>query len=133
QRPRIREAVDLQDVVERVLALERSALKRARVKATLTMPDDLPAVMGDPQELQQVVLNAIVNAIDAIEASGRPGTIDIRARRTDGHINFTVEDNGPGLTQEALDRIFEPFFTTKGDRGTGLGLTISLGLVKAIG
>lgn len=133
QRPRIREPVDLQDVVERVLALERSALKRARVKVVVTMASDLPAVMGDPQELQQVVLNAVVNAIDAIEASGRPGTIDIRARRTDGHLNFTVEDTGPGLTPEALERVFEPFFTTKGDRGTGLGLTISLGLVKAIG
>jgi PAS domain S-box-containing protein len=133
QRPRVREPVDLQDVVERVLALERSALKRARVKAVLTMADDLPAVMGDPQELQQIVLNAVVNAVDAIEASGRPGTIDIRARRTDGHISFTVEDTGPGLTPEALERVFEPFFTTKGDGGTGLGLTISLGLVKALG
>ena len=133
QRPRTREPVDLQDIVERVLALQRSALKRARVKAVVTMPDDLPAVIGDPQELQQVVLNAVVNATDAIEASERPGTIDIRARRTDGHISFTVEDSGPGLTPEALDRVFEPFFTTKGDRGTGLGLTISLGLVKALG
>ena len=133
QRPRVREPVDLQDVVERVLALQRSALKRARVKAVVTMPDDLPAVLGDPQELQQIVLNAVVNAVDAIEASERPGTIDIRARRTDGHISFTVEDTGPGLTPEALDRVFEPFFTTKGDRGTGLGLTISLGLVKALG
>ncbi len=133
QRPRVHEAVDLQDVVERVLALERSAMKRARVKAVVTMADDLPAVIGDPQELQQVVLNAVVNAIDAIEASERPGSIDIRARRTDGHISFTVEDTGSGLTPEALDRVFEPFFTTKGDRGTGLGLTISLGLVKALG
>ena len=133
QRPRVHEPVDLQDVVERVLALERSAMKRARVKAVVAMADDLPAVMGDPQELQQVVLNAVVNAIDAIEASERPGTIDIRARRTDGHISFTVEDTGPGLTPEALDRVFEPFFTTKGDRGTGLGLTISLGLVKGLG
>ncbi len=133
QRPRVREPVDLQDIVERVLALQRSALKRARVKAVVTMADDLPAVLGDPQELQQVVLNAVVNAVDAIEASERPGTIDIRARRTDGHISFSVEDTGPGLTPEALDRVFEPFFTTKGDRGTGLGLTISLGLVKALG
>jgi len=133
QRPRVHEPVDLQDVVERVLALERSALKRARVKAVVTMADDLPPVMGDPQELQQIVLNAVVNAVDAIEASERPGTIDIRARQTDGHLSFTVEDTGPGLTPEALDRVFEPFFTTKGDRGTGLGLTISLGLVKALG
>jgi PAS domain S-box-containing protein len=133
QRPRVSEPVDLQDIVERVLALQRSALKRSRAKTVLTMADDLPAVIGDPQELQQVVLNAVVNAIDAIEASGRPGTITIEARRTDGHISFTVDDTGPGLSPEALERVFEPFFTTKGERGTGLGLTISLGLVKAIG
>jgi PAS domain S-box-containing protein len=133
QRPRVQEPVDLQEIVERVLALQRSALKRARVKTVMTMSDDLPAVIGDPQELQQVVLNAVVNAIDAIEASGRPGSITIQARRTDGHISFTVDDTGPGLSPEALERVFEPFFTTKGDRGTGLGLTISLGLVKAIG
>ena len=133
QRPRVREPIDLQDVVERVLVLQRSALKRARVKAVVTIADDLPAVMGDAQELQQIVLNAVVNAVEAIEASDRPGTIDIRARRTDGHISFTVEDTGPGLTPQALDRVFEPFFTTKGETGTGLGLTISLGLVKAMG
>jgi two-component system NtrC family sensor kinase len=74
-----------------------------------------------------------VNAIDAIEASARPGTVTIEARRTDGHISFTVDDTGPGLSPEALDRVFEPFFTTKGERGTGLGLTISLGLAKAMG
>jgi len=133
QRPSVREPVDLQDVVERVVALQRSALKRARVKTVVTMPDDLPAVIGDPQELQQIVLNAVVNAIDAIESSGRPGSITIEARRTDGHISFTVDDTGPGLSPEALDRVFEPFFTTKGERGTGLGLTISLGLAKAMG
>jgi len=133
QRPRVHEPVDLQDIVERVLALQRSALKRARVKTVVTMPDDLPAVIGDPQELQQIVLNAVVNGIDAIEAGGRPGSITIEARRTDGHISFTVDDTGPGLSPEALERVFEPFFTTKGDRGTGLGLTISLGLVKALG
>jgi PAS domain S-box-containing protein len=133
QRPRVHEPVDLQNLVERVLALQRSALKRARVKAVVTMADDLPEVAGDPQEVQQIILNAVVNAVDAIEASERPGTIDIRARRTDGHISLTVEDTGPGLTPAALDRVFEPFFTTKGDRGTGLGLTISLGLVKGMG
>ena len=133
QRPTVREPVDLQDIVERVLALQRSALKRARVKTVVTMADDLPAVIGDPQELQQIVLNAVVNAIDAIEASGRPGSITIEARRTDGHITFTVDDTGSGLSPEALERVFEPFFTTKGERGTGLGLTISLGLVKGIG
>lgn len=133
QRPRVRQAVDLQDIVERVLALQRSALKRARVKAVVALPPDLPAVMGDTQEVQQVVLNGVVNALQAIEGVGRPGRIEIRGQRTDGHVNLVIEDTGPGVAPQALERLFEPFFTTKGDAGTGLGLTISLGLVKAMG
>ncbi|MGH7672280.1 MAG: ATP-binding protein [Gemmatimonadales bacterium] len=133
QRPRVTQAVDIQDIVERVLALQRNALKRARVKVVVAVPPDLPGVMGDPQELQQIVLNAVVNALQAIEATDRPGTIEVRGQRTDGYVNLAIEDSGPGLPPEALERVFEPFFTTKGDTGTGLGLTISLGLVKAMG
>jgi signal transduction histidine kinase len=133
QRPRARIAVDLAELTERVLALQRSALKKARVRTALALPDDLPAVMGDPQELQQVMLNAVVNARQAIEAAGRPGQVLITARRTDDHVTVTVEDTGPGVPPEILDRVFEPFFTTKGEHGTGLGLSISFGLVRAMG
>ncbi|HYT05060.1 MAG TPA: ATP-binding protein [Gemmatimonadales bacterium] len=133
QRPRMLIAVDLVEIVERVLALQRSALKKGRIRAMLAAPDDLPVVIGDPQELQQVVLNAVVNARQAVEGSGRPGQIVIAARRTDDHVLVTVDDSGPGVPLEVLDRVFEPFFTTKGDAGTGLGLAISFGLVRAMG
>ena len=133
QRPRAYAAVDLAETVERVLSLQRSALKKARVRAAVAIPDDLPAVMGDPQELQQVVLNAVVNARQAVEASGRPGQVLIIAKRTDDHVLVAVEDTGPGVPPEILDRVFEPFFTTKGDEGTGLGLAISFGLVRGMG
>src|SRR2546425_4723080 len=128
-----RQPVDLQDVVERVVALQRSGLRKAQAKAVLQFPEDLPEVMGDPQELQQVLLNAVLNAQQAVASSGRPGTITIGARLTDGHVTLLVEDTGPGVAPEILDRIFEPFFTTKGPDGTGLGLAISLGIVKAMG
>src|SRR5574341_594366 len=82
QRPRTLQAVDLKDVTERVVALQRSALKKSRAQTTIDLPPDVPAVAGDPQELQQVVLNAIVNAREAIESTGRPGRITIAARRT---------------------------------------------------
>ncbi|HEX4600701.1 MAG TPA: ATP-binding protein [Gemmatimonadales bacterium] len=133
QRPREQVAVDLAEVFDRVLALQRSAFKKARVRVTVSVPHDLPVVIGDPQELQQVVLNALVNARQAIEAAGRPGKIALAARRNDHHVIVTVDDSGPGVPPEILDRVFEPFFTTKGEAGTGLGLAISFGLVRAMG
>jgi len=133
QRPRMQAAVDLAEVVERALALQRGPLKKARVRADWVVPADLPAVIGDVQELQQVVLNAVVNARQAIESTGRPGQVVITARRADGHVLVTVDDTGPGVPPEIMDRVFEPFFTTKGEQGTGLGLAISFGLVRAMG
>jgi signal transduction histidine kinase/ActR/RegA family two-component response regulator len=133
QRVRKPQAVDLQEVAERVVVLQRSALKKARVTATTTIPDDVPAVIGDVQELQQVLLNAVVNAREAIESTTRPGRIVITAQRNDSHVIVSVDDDGPGIPPAVLERAFEPFFTTKGEAGTGLGLAISLGLVKAMG
>jgi signal transduction histidine kinase/ActR/RegA family two-component response regulator len=133
QRPRMQTAVDLGEIAERVLALQRSALKKARIRATVSVPNDVPAVAGDPQELQQVVLNAVVNARQAIESTGRPGQITITARSSDHHVLVTVDDTGPGVPPEILDRVFEPFFSTKAEHGTGLGLAISFGLVRGMG
>jgi len=133
QRPHVRQPVDVKDVVARVVALHRSALKKARVQAIDLIPSDVPAVTGDAQELQQVLLNALVNAEQAIAATGRPGKVAFSSRRTDDRLVILVEDTGPGVAPEILDRVFEPFFTTKGDQGTGLGLSISYGLVKGMG
>src|SRR6184192_3968542 len=133
QRPRVKTAVDLGEIADRVLALQRSALKKARIRATISIPHDLPAVSGDPQELQQVMLNAVVNAAQAIEGTGRPGQIVIAGRSTDHHVLVTVDDTGPGVPPEILDRVFEPFFSTKAEHGTGLGLAISFGLVRGMG
>src|SRR3989454_1082254 len=133
QRPRMQTAVDLGEIADRVLALQRSALKKARIRATISIPHDLPAVSGDPQELQQVMLNAVVNAGQAIEGTGRPGQIAIAGRSTDHHVLVTVDDTGPGVPPEILDRVFEPFFSTKAEHGTGLGLAISFGLVRGMG
>jgi two-component system NtrC family sensor kinase len=133
QRPRTQTAVDLGEIAERVLALQRSALKKARIRATVWVPGGVPAVAGDPQELQQVLLNAVVNARQAIESTHRPGQITIAARPSDHHVVVTVQDTGPGVPPEILDRVFEPFFSTKAEHGTGLGLAISFGLVRAMG
>src|SRR6266702_46904 len=133
QRPHERQAVDIKDVVARVVALHRSALKKARVQAIDLIPSDVPAVVGDQQELQQVLLNALVNAEQAIAATGQPGKVVFSSRRVDDSLVILVEDSGPGVPPAILDRVFEPFFTTKGEQGTGLGLAISYGLVKGMG
>jgi signal transduction histidine kinase/CheY-like chemotaxis protein len=133
QRPHQRVAVDLKDVIERVLALQRNALKRALVQTTVSIDDHVPAVLGDPQELQQVVLNAVENALQAIEGTGRPGKIVLSARRVDSFVSLTIEDSGPGVPPHLLERVFDAFFTTKGEEGAGLGLSISMGLVRGMG
>src|SRR5207245_9787469 len=133
QRPRMEVAVDIAAILERVFALQRSRFKAPRVRVVVSLPDDLPVVTGDPQELQQVFLNAVVNARQAIDGTGRPGQITIAAGRTDHHVLVTVDDTGPGVPPELLERVFEPFFTTKGEQGTGLGLAISFGLVRTMG
>src|SRR5690349_10566053 len=125
QRPRVQQAVELEDVVRRVLALQRNPLKKARVEVEVQIAPDLPEVTGDPQELQQVLLNAVVNAVQAIAGTGRPGRILVAAQRADGQVLVTVEDNGPGVPAHVVDRVFEPFFSTKGEGGSGLGLAIS--------
>src|SRR2546426_5029595 len=79
------------------------------------------------------MLNAVVNAGQAIEGTGRPGQIAIAGRSTDHHVLVTVDDTGPGVPPEILDRVFEPFFSTKAEHGTGLGLAISFGLVRGMG
>ena len=88
---------------------------------------DMPAVIADPAQLQQVFLNLMLNSVDAID---REGTITIRTRRSaDGTVRIAIADDGPGIDGQALDKIFKPFFTTK-PHGTGLGLAICRRLIE---
>ncbi|MEO6350549.1 MAG: ATP-binding protein [Candidatus Limnocylindrales bacterium] len=104
------------------------------------MPTDLPNVWADAAQLQQVLLNLTLNAIQAIRSNRPSGTITVSARtenRTDDRARFVrvrVEDDGPGIAAEVRPRVFEPFFTTKYvGQGTGLGLSVSYGIVTAHG
>ncbi|HEY6853927.1 MAG TPA: ATP-binding protein [Gemmatimonadales bacterium] len=133
QRPRQPQPVDLWDAVDRVLALHTNALKKSRVRAIVEVDERIPPVLADPQELQQVLLNLVVNAEEAIAATGRPGTLRLSAGRSNHHVVILVEDSGPGIPPQLQERAFDPFFTTKGESGAGLGLSICLGLVKANG
>jgi two-component system NtrC family sensor kinase len=89
----------------------------------------LPVVVGDPHQLQQVLLNLLNNAYDAVEGTGRVGRIEIETAAVDDFVEIRVRDNGSGIANS--ERIFEPFFTTKPvGKGTGLGLSICYGIVR---
>jgi two-component system NtrC family sensor kinase len=92
--------------------------------------EDLPVVVGDPHQLQQVFLNILNNAYDAIQETRRPGKIEIVTTQRANELEVLIRDNGPGILQP--ERIFDPFFTTKEvGKGTGLGLSICYGIVRA--
>ena len=93
-----------------------------------------PLVNGDPGRLGQVVLNLIQNAIHALTASGRTGTVRVSVAAVTGGVELVVEDDGPGIPDYVLPRIFEPFFTTKRHgEGTGLGLAVTAEIVTRHG
>jgi two-component system, LuxR family, sensor kinase FixL len=125
----------LQDVVQRTLRLIGENLKRHGIALRLELPDDVPAVLARPQQLQQVLLNLVINAKDALVTAVPDGRrITITAACRDGGAELVVGDNGPGVPAELGKRIFQPFVTTKRARGgTGLGLSISKSIVEAYG
>lgn len=130
------EAASPAAIVEGALLLVRTLMRDDSVDLRVDVPADLPAIRCHAQGLQQVLMNLLTNARDAVEARP-PGArvVTLSARRPGGKeggfVRFTVEDNGVGITRELEGRIFEPFYTTKGrERGTGLGLSVSFGIVR---
>jgi two-component system NtrC family sensor kinase len=114
-------------VLERVLALASKYLQHRRVTLNRDLTADLPPIWGAPDELGQVFLNLVINALDAMPGGG---TLRISSRLTsDGRVAIAFTDTGQGIPREHLDRLFEPFFSTK-EGGTGLGLTISYNIIE---
>ena len=124
---------DLNDMIEQTLRLRAYPLRNAGVRIELQLDGALPHVSGDPQKLQQVLLNIIANAEYAME--GRSTRVVTVGTRVEGvHAVVTVTDTGRGMPPEVRHRIFEPFFTTKAEgSGTGLGLSVSYGIIQAHG
>lgn len=119
-------------LIEEVVALSAQRAKYSNVELVTRLEPKLPAISASHTELQQVFLNLINNALDAMEKRG--GTLEIGARREDDHIVIEVADDGPGIPQANLGRIFDPFFTTKPvGSGTGLGLSICYGIIHKMG
>jgi signal transduction histidine kinase len=128
----VAEIVDLNEVTREVIALSSGALRRSGVVLEMGLADDPPPVNGDRVQLQQVIINLLRNAIDAMrEIEGRPRQLLIQTER-DGaeNIRLTVQDTGIGFAPETADRLFESFYRTKND-GRGIGLAISRSIIEA--
>jgi two-component system NtrC family sensor kinase len=126
--------IDVNTIVERTLQLQDHSLRRNNVEVDFQPQPDLPAVIGDANQLIQVFLNLISNAEYAIREVRETGRIQIRIGRIGAHISVTVQDDGVGVAQEALPKLFDPFYTTKRPGGgTGLGLSICMSIVREHG
>ena len=125
------EPVDLNEATQEVIALSLSELQRNRVIIRPEFADDLPVVTGDRVQLQQVILNLLKNASDAMSAvNDRPRQLQIRTERgTDDEVRLTVQDAGVGLDPQAMERLFQAFYTTKND-GMGIGLSVSRSIIE---
>jgi len=128
-----RELVDVNDVIQEMIMLLRSEAARYSIAIDCQLSDGLPKITADRIQLQQVLMNLMINGIEAMKDLGSSGALSIRSQE-DGnrHVMVLVHDNGTGLPPERVDQIFNAFFTTK-PQGTGLGLAISRSIVESHG
>jgi two-component system NtrC family sensor kinase len=132
RRPPERRRVDVNEIVRDALQLHGPDLALKRVRAVTELESTLPKISADPYQLQQVLLNLFTNAAHAMSVSGRDGVLTVRTAESGKGVRIVVEDNGPGIPPEHLRQVFDPFFTTKPvGEGTGLGLSLCIGIVEA--
>jgi two-component system NtrC family sensor kinase len=128
--PAQREPVRVNSVLRQTLQLRAYDFSNHGVQVIERYEQELPLTIGDPHQLQQVFLNILNNAYDAIQEVRRPGKMEVATSRRDGQVEIAFRDNGPGISHP--ERIFDPFFTTKEvGKGTGLGLSICYGIIHA--
>ncbi|WP_179295846.1 PAS domain-containing protein [Mesorhizobium sp. WSM4312] len=126
------DSVDLNEATREIIALSSSDLQRNRVTLRAELRDDIPPVTGDRVQLQQVVLNLLLNASDAMKGvNDRPRQLLIRTDRDDGeHVRLTVQDTGVGFEPHVAERLFDAFYTTK-TSGMGIGLSVSRHIIES--
>jgi NO-binding membrane sensor protein with MHYT domain len=126
-----RELLDVNEVIREMVVLLRTEVARCSISVRMELPADLPQVMGDRVQLQQVMMNLIGNSIDAMKDMDGMRELAIKSQRAEnGHLLVSVSDTGVGLPPVQADQIFNAFFTTKLD-GTGMGLSISRSIVES--
>jgi two-component system NtrC family sensor kinase len=122
------EEVSVNDILNRTVALIGNEISLNNIQLKLDLSDNLPRLMGNVHNLQQVFLNLFLNAIQAMPDGG---SLTVKSYVDDGQIRIDVGDSGVGIPPENLDKIFDPFFTTKEvGKGTGLGLSVSYGIIR---
>ena len=126
--------LNINEAIGEVIALTRGELVKQDVSVQTQLAQDLPLIRGDRVQLQQVILNLIINAIEAMSGVGKGSRALLIATEQEpsGGVVVSVQDSGPGLDVEDLDRLFEAFYTTK-PRGMGMGLSISRSVIEAHG
>jgi signal transduction histidine kinase len=130
QEKAVQQPTPVNDVVRDAVAIVNHQLELNQVKVRTELASDLPEVRGNANQLQQVLMNLMINAQQAMQ--GTPGTVTLSTRRVEpDQIQIAVADTGPGIPAEIRSKLFEPFFTTKPTgEGTGLGLSVSFGIIK---
>ncbi len=129
-----RTLVDLNDIVRRTFALRSYHLSTLNIAVTLDLAPEEPKFWADPSELQQMLLNLLINAEQALVAVETPRAVVVRTTATEEEVRLVVADSGPGIAPEIRAKIFDPFFTTKPEGvGTGLGLSICYGIAREHG
>ena len=125
--------LDINQIIEEVTVLLRDELTRNRISLRTDLGSDLPPVSGDRVQLQQVVINLVMNGIEAMRSlEHRPRDLFIKSARNHNGVLIQVQDSGAGLDPQQAEHIFEPFFTTKPE-GIGMGLSIGLSIVESHG
>ena len=128
------ELVDINQILMETLTFLENEAHFRDIQIQTNYDDNLPKVSTDPNQLQQVFLNIIDNAIDAVGQSGQIRVETFTDKQNHKQIMVKISDNGPGISRELISKIFDPFFTTKRpDEGTGLGLSISYGIMEKLG
>ena len=126
-------SLDLNTTLKEVIRLLHSDAVIRGVVVLQQLEPDLPKILGDRIQLQQVLLNLLLNAFDAMrDGLSRDRVVNIRSRHVDSEVLVTVSDRGPGIAPEAMERLFEPFRSTK-PGGLGMGLSISRSIVASHG
>ncbi|MEM7203700.1 MAG: ATP-binding protein [Planctomycetota bacterium] len=120
----------LRDAVDSARALVEHRCRHEGVDLAVDVAADLPEVAGERHEIQQVILNCLINALDALSDQSTARRIDVQATRETPWVRLTIADNGPGASSDTLARAFDPFFTSKGPQSSGLGLFISFSIVR---
>ncbi len=120
---------DINAVVRKTLTLVQNMINVSNIETKITLDEPLPSVFVDEHQIQQVLVNLITNAVQAMSSGGKL-FISTRAGKRGDSVEITVMDTGKGIAPEFLTHIFDPFFSTKGEGGTGLGLSVSYGIIK---